>query len=65
MMVLAKGLEAFGIAFVLIGLVIGIQSSTMWAELYLSVIGIVLFLIGRGTEKRLSRKGRSGGTPTE
>ncbi len=52
----AKGFEALGIACVMIGLVQGIQSETMWIELYLSIIGVVLFLMGRGMEKYLARK---------
>ena len=53
---LAKALEALGIACVMIGLVQGIMSETMWMELYLSIIGIVVFLAGRGMEKLLSRR---------
>jgi len=48
----AKSLEALGIACVLIGLVDGIMSSTMWMELYLSVAGIIVFTAGRRLEKR-------------
>ena len=40
MMLVAKGCEALGIACVMIGLVQGIQSSSMWMELYLSIIGM-------------------------
>ena len=53
MRIIAKGLEALGIACVMLGLVQGIQTENMWIELYLSVIGIVLFLIGWGIEKLL------------
>jgi hypothetical protein len=53
---LAKALEALGIACVMIGLVQGIMSETMWMELYLSIIGIVVFLVGRGIEKLLARR---------
>jgi membrane-bound ClpP family serine protease len=56
----AKALEAMGIACVMIGLVQGIMSETMWAELYLSVIGIVLFLIGWGMEKSVARRVKAG-----
>lgn len=56
MRLLAKALEALGIACVMIGLVQGIMSETMWMELYLSIIGIVVFLFGRGMEKRIARK---------
>lgn len=58
---LAKALEALGIACVMIGLVQGIMSETMWMELYLSVIGVVVFLIGRGIEKMLTRREAIGG----
>ena len=51
MIYLAKGLEAIGIASVLIGLVRGIQTDDLWTELYLSVLGILLFLLGWGMEK--------------
>jgi hypothetical protein len=64
MMLVAKGFEALGIACVMIGLVQGIQSSSMWMELYLSVIGIVLFLVGWGIEKWIRRK-RSREAPAD
>jgi len=57
MTILSKILEALGIACVMMGLVQGIQSDNMWMELYLSLIGIVLFLIGWGTEKVLRKRG--------
>ncbi len=56
MRVVAKAFEALGIACVMIGLVQGILSETMWMELYLSIIGIVVFLVGWGIETRLTRK---------
>jgi len=56
MMLAGKGFEALGIACVMIGLVQGIQSPSMWMELYLSIIGIVLFFIGRRIEKNAARK---------
>ncbi|MEK7249315.1 MAG: hypothetical protein AAB209_02725 [Bacteroidota bacterium] len=56
MFLVAKGFEALGIVCVLLGLVQGINSPTLWIELYLSIIGVTLFLIGRGIEKYLSRK---------
>ncbi len=56
MRVIAKAFEALGIACVMIGLVQGILSETMWMELYLSIIGIVVFLLGWGIETRLTRK---------
>ena len=52
----AKILEAFGIACVMLGFVQGIQGESMWIELYLSIIGIVVFLIGWGIEKILGRR---------
>lgn len=56
MLTLAKALEALGIAAVFLGLVLGIKSPTLWIELYLSILGIVVFLIGWGLEKFISRK---------
>jgi membrane-bound ClpP family serine protease len=62
-MFLAKGLEALGIACVMIGLVQGIQSGDMWIELYLSIAGIVVFVIGRFMEKRIIRRITNTGKP--
>jgi len=56
MKIAAKAFEAVGISCVMIGLVQGIMSETLWIELYLSIIGIVVFLIGWGIEKFLARK---------
>lgn len=56
MRLVAKGLEAIGIACVMIGLVQGIQSPSMWMELYLSIIGIVVFLAGWGIERFIARR---------
>ena len=56
MTALAKGLEAVGIALVLLGLVQGIQKDDMWTELYLSVAGIIVFLIGWGIEKVTAKR---------
>jgi hypothetical protein len=50
--VAAKGLEALGIACVMIGLAEGILGTTMWMELYLSAAGIIVFLAGRRLGKR-------------
>jgi hypothetical protein len=50
--IVAKSLEALGIACVMIGLVQGIMGTTMWMELYLSVAGIIVFIGGRSLEKR-------------
>jgi hypothetical protein len=54
-MIVAKLLEAVGIATVMIGLVQGIMSDNMWIELYLSIGGVVVFLCGWGVERFLSR----------
>ena len=56
MLTVAKVLEAFGIAAVFMGLVLGVNSPTLWIELYLSILGIAVFLIGWGLEKFISRK---------
>ncbi len=53
---LAKSLEALGIACVMIGLVEGIMSETMWMELYLSITGVVVFLVGMGIERIVARR---------
>jgi hypothetical protein len=55
----AKGLEALGIAGMMIGLVEGIFSQTMWSELTLSIFGVVLFIAGRWLEKRTLKKHHS------
>lgn len=60
MIYVAKGLEACGIACVMIGLVQGIMSDNMWIELYLSIAGIVLFVVGRWLEKRHERRHARG-----
>ncbi len=56
MMIVAKGLEALGIACVMIGLVQGLNSETMWMELYLFLIGMAVFGVGWWMEKRITRK---------
>ncbi len=56
----AKALEAVGIACVMIGLVQGIMSESMWMELYLSIFGVLLFLVGRRLEKARARKEQAG-----
>jgi hypothetical protein len=64
MTLVAKFLEALGIACVMIGLVQGMMSPSMWMELYLAVAGIFIFYAGRGLEKREARKRETrGGTP--
>ena len=54
-MVVAKILEAIGIAATMIGLVRGFYSD-MWGELYFFLGGIFVFLIGRQMEKHVQRK---------
>ena len=53
--VLAKLLEALGIAATMIGLVQGMYGD-MWGELYLFLGGIIAFWAGRRMEKRWGRK---------
>ena len=52
MKIVAKAMEALGIACVMIGLVEGILGSTMWMELYLSSAGVIVFIAGRRIGKR-------------
>ena len=52
----AKGLEAIGIAAVMIGLIQGTYGSDMWGELYFFLGGMLVFFIGRRMEKRLDRQ---------
>lgn len=63
MLIIAKTLEAIGILCVFTGLVLGINSPTLWIELYLALIGIAIFLVGWMLEKyrssRLQRKSAS------
>jgi hypothetical protein len=56
MFYVAKSLEALGIACVGLGLVLGINSPKLWIELYLSLIGISMFLIGRVVEHFVARQ---------
>jgi hypothetical protein len=50
---LAKGLQLFGMANLMVGLYIGLtDESGMWTELYLLGIGSLLFLLGRLLEGR-------------
>lgn len=56
MFYVAKALEALGIACVGLGLILGINSPKLWIELYLSLIGISIFLVGRILEHVLARK---------
>ncbi len=54
MKILAKTLEAMGMASVMIGLIDGINGS-MWLELYLLIIGLAIFFAGWGIEKSLKK----------
>jgi hypothetical protein len=49
---LAKTLQALGFAHVGIGLFLGVTRDDQWSELYLSLTGIALFVIGRLVEPR-------------
>ncbi|HTX18498.1 MAG TPA: hypothetical protein VMG34_07545 [Bacteroidota bacterium] len=55
MRIVAKTLEAIGIASLMIGLVDGMMGS-MWLELYLLIIGLIVFFAGWGIEKSLKKK---------
>ncbi len=59
MFYVAKGLEALGIACLSLGLILGINSPTLWIELYLSLIGVFVFIIGWGIEQYIKRKQRT------
>ena len=58
MKILSKTLEAVGMASVMIGLIDGINGS-MWLELYLLIIGLVIFFAGWGIEKSLKKNTQS------
>jgi hypothetical protein len=47
----AKALQAVGIADVGVALYVGMVHDDMWKELYLSLSGLALFLIGRVLER--------------
>jgi hypothetical protein len=57
---LAKGLEAVGIAAVLVGLVQGVYGSDMWGELYFFLGGMLIFYTGRRMEKKLGKATEKG-----
>jgi hypothetical protein len=59
MFLLAKSLEAAGIVCVFVGLVLGINSPTLWIELYLLIIGSAIFLVGWAIEKTRARRSSS------
>ena len=52
MFLLAKTLQAVGFAHVGIGLFLGVTRDDQWSELYLSLTGIALFVVGRLLEPR-------------
>ena len=55
MKIIAKTFEAIGIACLMIGLIDGIMGSA-WSELYLLIIGLIVFFAGWGIEKSLKRR---------
>lgn len=60
--IIAKLLEAVGIAATMVGLIQGIYGD-MWGELYLFLGGIFVFLIGRQLEKKWERNNREVSIP--
>ena len=62
MKILSKTLEAVGIACVMVGLIDGVNGS-MWLELYLLIIGLLIFFAGWGIEKAMKRKVTPEKTP--
>ena len=62
MKIVAKTIEAIGIASVMIGLLDGINGNA-WLELYLLIIGLVVFFAGWGIEKSLKKKTQPEKTP--
>lgn len=52
MFIIAKGLQAGGIAYVAYGLWAGITRDDMWTELYMALAGLALFGVGRLLERR-------------
>jgi hypothetical protein len=55
MRIIAKILQAMGIAEVMIGLVTGLMGD-MWKELYFTVAGVVVFAIGWFLQRRVEKK---------
>lgn len=50
---LGKGLEFFGMLWLMIGLFYGIsEEHGMWKELYLGLFGVAAFALGRILERR-------------
>ena len=52
MFIVAKGLQAIGIAYVAYGLYAGVFLDDMWMELYMMLAGLALFGAGRLLERR-------------
>ncbi len=52
MFIVAKGLQAGGIAAVASGLGAGVMWDDMWTELYMMLAGLALFGVGRLLERR-------------
>jgi hypothetical protein len=50
--IVAKGLQAVGIADVAYGLYVGMFRDDMWTELYMTLAGLALFGAGRLLERR-------------
>jgi hypothetical protein len=50
--IVAKGLQAVGIAWVAGGLYAGMMLDDMWTELYMTLAGLALFGVGRLLERR-------------
>lgn len=59
MRVLAKILQAVGIAEVMIGLATGLLGD-MWKELYFTIAGIVVFTAGWLIQRRAEKRAASG-----
>jgi hypothetical protein len=49
---IGKGLEAVGIATVIIAIIQGIMANDMWGELYFWLGGMAIFYVGRQLEKK-------------
>lgn len=55
MFFVAKALQANGILFVGVGLFLGVTTEEgMWRELEFSIVGLVLFYLGRLLERRVT-----------
>ena len=52
MFIVAKGLQAAGIAYVAYGIWAGVTRDDLWAELYMALLGLAVFGIGRLLERR-------------